>query len=98
MIRERRLPTKRACGIVGLSRAAFYRPAATGSERDGAVIDALNDIVERSPRWGFWKCFDRLRLDGRTWNHKRVWRVYCQLGLNIPKRTKKRLPDWHWTE
>ena len=22
-----------------------------------------------------------------------MWRVYCQLGLNIPKRTKKRLPE-----
>ena len=42
---------------------------------------------------GFWKCFDRLRLDGRNWNYKLVWRVCCQLGLNIPKNTKRRLPD-----
>ncbi|SLM41571.1 hypothetical protein NSND_30010 [Nitrospira sp. ND1] len=41
---------------------------------------------------GFWKCCDRLRLDGRPWNHKRLWRVYCQLRLNLPRWTKKRLP------
>lgn len=93
MIRERGLPVRRACSIVGLSRAAFYRVAESQVERDGEIIDALNAIVEVSPRWGFWKCFDRLRLDGWAWNHKRVWRVYCQLGLNIPKRTRKRLPD-----
>lgn len=93
MIRERGLPVRRACSIVGLSRAAFYKAAESPVERDGEVIDALNAIVEVSPRWGFWKCFDRMRLDGRAWNHKRVWRVYCQLGLNIPKRTKRRLPD-----
>jgi putative transposase len=57
------------------------------------VIDSLNAIVELSPRRGFWKCFDRLRLDGRRWNHKRVWRVHCQSRLNIPKRTKKRAPE-----
>lgn len=61
--------------------------------RDGEVIDALHRVVKRHRRWGFWKCFSRLRLDGRAWNHKRVWRVYCELKLNLPRRTKKRLPE-----
>ena len=56
------------------------------------MIEALNDLVEVHPRWGFWKCFDRLRLDGSWWNHKRVWRVYRNMGLNLPRRTKKRIP------
>ena len=45
--------------------------------RDAAVIAALTDVVARYPRWGFWKCYDRLRLEGSAWNHKRVHRVYC---------------------
>jgi len=56
------------------------------------VIVALTAVVATHPRWGFWKCYRRLRLDGHPWNAKRVWRVYCQLRLNLPLRTKKRLP------
>jgi putative transposase len=61
--------------------------------RDQALIDALNGLVEKHPRWGFWKYFRALRRAGHGWNHKRVHRVYCQLSLNQPRRTKRRLPQ-----
>jgi hypothetical protein len=25
--------------------------------------------LEDFPRWGFWKLFDRMRVDSRRWNH-----------------------------
>ena len=36
--------------------------------------------------------YDRLRLDGQAINHKRLHRVYCAMKLNLPRRTKRRLP------
>jgi len=78
---------------VGLPRATYYETPVDWSARDAEVIDALNQLVEASPRWGFWKYFDRLRALGRLWNHKRVYRVYCALGLNQPRRTKRRLAN-----
>jgi putative transposase len=38
------------------------------------------------------KCFGRLRAKKRLWNHKRVHRVYCELRLNLPRRTRRRVP------
>ena len=77
---------------MGLGRATYYRPLVDWARRDAPVIAALTTLVVAKSRWGFWKCFDRLRLDGQWWNHKRVWRVYRVLRLNLPRRTKKRLP------
>ena len=91
LVREPRLSVRRACRAVGLSRAAWYRPLGSWLDRDAAVIEALQALVEQHPRRGFWKYYGRLRLTGHGWNHKRVHRVYCALGLNIRRRTKRRV-------
>src|SRR6185295_8087272 len=73
-------------------RTAWYRRPAAPATRDEAVVTALLAVVEQQGRWGFWKCFYRLRRTGHRWNHKRVHRVYCALRLNLPRRTKRRVP------
>ena len=93
MVQEHQLPVVRACRVVRLSRAAYYRPPPSPARADAAVIAALMAVVAEHGRWGFWKCFDRLRLQGHPWNHKRVHRVYCALRLNLPRRTKRRVPQ-----
>ena len=92
MNQEHGVTIKRACQVARLSRAAYYRAEVSAEERDRPVIEALNEIVAKETRWGFWKCFDRLRNLGRAWNHKRVYRVYCTMNLNQKRRTKRRLP------
>lgn len=93
LVTEHQLSVRRACRAVGLSRTAWYRRPADPATRDGAVMAAVLAIVEQHGRWGFWKCFDRLRLDGHRWNHKRVRRVYRALRLHLPRRTKRRVPE-----
>jgi len=93
LVTEHQLSVRRACRAVGLSRTAWYRRPAEPATRDRVVMEAVLAVVEQHGRWGFWKCFDRLRLDGHPWNHKRVHRVYCALRLNLPRRTKRRVPQ-----
>ena len=87
------VPVTRSCGCVGLSRAAYYAEPLDWAMRDAAVIAALNALVEAHPRWGFWKCVDALHHRGYPWNAKRLHRVYCALGLNLPRRTRRTLPE-----
>lgn len=87
------LAIRRGCACVGLSHGSFYRQPQDWMIRDAGVIDMLNELVEAHPRWGFWKYVDAIRNSGKRWNHKRIYRVYCNLGLNQPRRTKRKLPE-----
>ena len=49
-MKEHRLPIRRACQIVKLSRAAFYRTPQGPMERDLEVVEALMQVVEQNPR------------------------------------------------
>jgi putative transposase len=86
------LSVARSCQCIGLARSAYYRVPLTWGVRDAEVIDALSTLIEAHPRWGFWKCKARLQTLGYPWNWKRVYRVYKTMKLNLPRRTKRRLP------
>lgn len=81
---------RKACQAVNISRSSFcYTPKPPDDEQ---VIMELTALVENHPSIGFWKCYHRLRRKGFNWNHKRVYRVYTQMKLNIRRRCRKRLP------
>ncbi|WP_240773456.1 IS3 family transposase [Pontibacter sp. SGAir0037] len=90
MVEEHGVSVRQACKAAGLPRSSYqYSPV----ERDDNLVEEeLRLLVEKHPSIGFWKCFHRIRRRGHGWNHKRVYRVYSQLRLNIRRRHKKRLP------
>ncbi len=87
---EHAMSIRRACAVFGVSRS-YYAYVPTPRD-DGEVIAALVELAERKPTWGFSKLFRVLRRRGHPWNHKRVWRVYCLLKMNLKRKGKKRLP------
>ena len=86
-------PLSRSCGCVGLSRSAWYAPPLDWTVRDAELIGALAELVEARPSRGFWKCSDQLRKTRRDWNHKRIYRVYKAMKLNLRRAAKRRLPQ-----
>ncbi len=90
MLEEHSLSRVRACKAVGLPRSALYKPTTDRAAKDAPIIQAINEVLEKRPRWGFWKCFERLHQDGRGWNHKRVYRVYCAMRLNLQRKVRRR--------
>ncbi|SYZ72026.1 Integrase core domain protein [Candidatus Zixiibacteriota bacterium] len=76
-----------------MSRGTWYKPPANRLVWDKEVIAALPRLIETNHRWGFGQCYQQLRFAGCWWNHKRVYRVYTQLGLQHRPKTKKQLPN-----
>ncbi|MBK7556751.1 MAG: hypothetical protein IPI55_19795 [Flavobacteriales bacterium] len=56
------------------------------------LIAALTELTQKHPAIGFWQCHHRLRMKGVLIDHKRLYRVYTSMHLNIRRRAKKRLP------
>jgi len=73
-----------------LQRSVFYYHSLKDDE---IIIKALEEKVISHPTEGFWKYYERMRLEGKPWNHKRIHRVYRKMNLNIRRKCKKRLPE-----
>jgi len=82
---------RRACHLANLSRNAFrYVKKKTD---DLEIKTRLLQIAEEHPRWGFRKMAATLRKQGYPTNHKKMYRIYCDIGLNLRVKPKKRLPS-----
>ena len=92
LVQVHALPLSRSCACVGVSRAAWYRPPLDWVVRDAEIIAALAGLVEAHPSRGFWKCRKKLRRSRPEWNHKRIYRVYTAMKLNLRRAAKRRLP------
>lgn len=62
-------------------------------KNDVSISEALKEKAIQHPREGFWKAYYRLRNEGIQVNHKRLHRVYKEIGLSIRRKVKKRLPQ-----
>ncbi|HET8711860.1 MAG TPA: IS3 family transposase [Spongiibacteraceae bacterium] len=80
-----------ACVAFGISEAC-YRYQSKCSKENSAIADWLIRLTHNQRNWGFGLCFLYLRnVKGFRWNHKRVYRIYRELELNLRIKPHKRL-------
>ena len=80
-----------ACRTFGVSETC-YRYERKLSDENERIADLLIGLTQVHRTWGFGLCFLYLRnVKGHPWNHKRVYRIYRDLELNMRIKPKKRL-------
>ncbi len=87
---EQQLSKRKACKLTGMSRTTCQYQ--TKIKDDTAVQEALTALATKHTAIGFWQCCYRLWNKGYRWDHKRIYRVYTDMKLNIRRRAKRRLP------
>lgn len=88
-VEHRGLSIRLACQLFVVSECCYhYRHLL--SQENQIIADWLVRITDSQRNWGFGLCYLYLRnVKGFAWNHKRIYRIYCELSLNMRIKPKK---------
>ena len=90
-VETERTSVQHACRTFGISETCYRHPGRRFDE-DAEIADWLLRLTTPSRTWGFGLCFLYLRnVKQFAWNHKRVYRVYRALELNLRIKPRQRL-------
>jgi len=87
MLEQLDISERRACRLVGLSRASYREPPTVDAQT--MVLSArIVELAHERRRFGYRRIHDLITREGHTVNHKRVWRLYRENNLAVRKRRK----------
>ena len=75
--------------MAGLSRQALYYRSRRRS--DARLRERLKILGEQYPRYGYLMLHAFLKNEGLVVNKKRTYRVYCELGMQVRTKRRKKL-------
>ena len=79
------------CHCLDISVATYYyKPRLSAANQQ--IADWLLRLTTANKRWGFGLCYLYLRnVKGFGWNHKRIYRIYRELELNLRIKPRRRI-------
>jgi putative transposase len=84
------LSKNQACGLLGLQESTLYYKSKRQSD-DSELKTKITEFCQRKVRYGRPRVVWHIRQElGMNINHKRIGRVYRELGLQVGKRSKGR--------
>ena len=90
-IEDRGISISRACLIFNISVTCYYHKS-VATDENKQIADLLIKLTQQNKSWGFGLCFLTLRnVMGLRYNHKWVYRIYCELQLNLRIKPKRRI-------
>ncbi len=79
---------RRACTVLKANRGNYHYQSVKSEQ---AVLRAeIKEIASTRVRYGYRRIHTLLRREGWQINHKRVYRLYCEEGLQLRNKTPKR--------
>lgn len=90
-VKKHGITIKLACESFRISQTC-YRYEGKKQAENAQIQDWLLRLTQAHKRWGFGLCFLYLRnVKGFRWNHKRVYRIYRALELNLRIKPRRRI-------
>ena len=90
-VAQRDVAIRLACEIFTVSETC-YRYVAKRNTENEIIANWLIRLTDNQRSWGFGLCYLFLRNVKRfPWNHKRVYRIYRELELNLRIKPRRRL-------
>ena len=91
VVKASRASIRVACAVSASASPAIRYEAKLKAENE-EIADWLVRLTDNHRTWGFMLCFLYLRnVRGLGWNHKRAYRIYKKLELNLRIKPRKRL-------
>ena len=84
-----KISERRACRVLSLCLSS--RRYKSQRLSDALLQKRVQVLAEERPRFGYRRLHIMLKREGFAVNHKRLYRNYCILGLQVPKRRRKRI-------
>jgi putative transposase len=82
------LSERRACRFFGVSRSTVQYRSVRPADRE--LRGRLKELAEERRRWGYRMLHVLLEREGHELNHKRVYRLYREEGLQIRRRRRRK--------
>lgn len=83
---------RRACGLIRIGSSSFYYEPDRRS--DAGLREALRSAAAKRRRWGYRMLTELLRRNGFEDNHKRIYRIYREEGLQVKARKRRKTARW----
>lgn len=85
LVTERGLSQRHACALVGIQRPSVRYGRRSGPD-EAATVALIREYAHEQPMYGYRIITAMLKHDGYRINRKRVYRIWRQEGLQLPRR------------